>query len=156
SQDEWEWEQPEFERQIIHLRRALSGDGFKKLHSLRRCQILTNLGNLLNTVGRFVEAIEYWDGALAVIPSFGMAQGNRGYGLTFYARALYDEGHRPVFLRHAYVALRAALSSDHDDLSGVDACARDVFSKEVACLESTLVPEYLSQGTSMEEVPLGD
>src|SRR5207249_9269595 len=98
GQAEWKWEQPEIEQQIIHLRRALGNDGFKELHQLRQCQILTNLGNLLNTVGRFVEAIEYWDGALAVLPSFGMAQGNRGYGLTFYTRALYDEGHRPVFL----------------------------------------------------------
>ena len=156
GQDEWKWEQPEIEQQIIHLRRALGNDGFKELHQLRQCQILTNLGNPLNTVGRFVEAIEYWDGALAVFPSFGMAQGNRGYGLTFYTRALYDEGHRPVFLRHAYVSLRAALSSDPDDVYGVDAWARDAFNKEVACLESTLVPEYLSLGTQMEEFPLGD
>ena len=155
-QDEWKWDQPEIEQQIIHLRRALGNNGFKELHQLRQCQILTNLGNLLNTVGRFVEAIGYWDEALAVLPSFKMAQGNRGYGLTFYARALYDEGHRPVFLRHAYVGLRAALSSDSDNVCGVHAWARDGFSKEVACLESTLVPEYLNLGTSMEEFPLGD
>lgn len=156
DQDEWKWELPEVERQIIYLRRALRGDGFKELHPLRRCQILINLGNLLNTVGRFVEAMAYWDEALAILPSFGMAQGNRGYGLTFYARALYDEGHRPVFLRHAYVGLRAALSSDPDDEYGLDPWARDGFTREVACLESTLVPEYLSKGTQMEEFPLGD
>jgi tetratricopeptide (TPR) repeat protein len=156
GQDEWKWEQPEVEQQIVHLRRALGSNGFKELHQLRQCQILTNLGNLLNTAGRFVEAIEYWDAALAIVPSFRMAQGNRGYGLTFYARALYDEGHRPVFLRHAYVSLRTALSTDPDDLYGVDVWARDAFSKEVVCLESTLVPEYLSRGTSMEEFPLGD
>jgi tetratricopeptide (TPR) repeat protein len=156
GQDEWKWEQPEVEKQIIHLRRALVSDGFPELDMFRRCRILTNIGNLLNTVGRFVEAIGYWDEALAILPSFGMAQGNRGYGLTFYARAVYDEGHRPVFLRHAYVGLRAALSSDRDDVYGVDASARDGFSKEVASLESTLVAEYLSRGTSMEEFPLGD
>jgi hypothetical protein len=156
GQDLWKWEQPEVERQIIHLRRALRGAGFNELDSLRRCQIITNLGNLLNTVGRFVEAIGYWDEALAIIPSFGMAQGNRGYGLTFYARALYDEGHRPVFLRHAYAGLRAALSSDPADAYGVDPWARNGFSREMACLESTLVPEYLSKGTSMEEFPVGD
>src|SRR5438874_1469922 len=87
GQDEWKWEQPEIEKQIIHLRRALGSDGFPELDPLRRCQILTNLGNLLNTVGRFVEAIGYWDEALAILPSFGMAQGNRGYGLIFYAQS---------------------------------------------------------------------
>jgi hypothetical protein len=39
---------------------------------------------------------------------------------------------------------------------GVDPWARDGFSREVASLESALVPEYLSEGTSMEEFPLGD
>ena len=72
GKDEWKWEQPEIEKQIIHLRRALVSDGFPELDTLRRCQILTNLGNLLNTVGRFVEAIGYWDQALAILPSFGM------------------------------------------------------------------------------------
>ena len=156
GQDEWKWEQPEVERQIIHLRRALGSDGFQELDPLRRCQILTNLGNLLNMVGRFVEAIRYWDEALAFLPSFGMAQGNRGYGLIFYAQALYDDGHQPIFLRHAHAGLRTALSSDPDDVYGVDPWARDGFGEKVEWLESTLVSEFLSLGTQMEEFPLGD
>jgi hypothetical protein len=156
GQDEWKWEQPEAEKQIIHLRRALRSEGFQGLDALRQCQIITNLGNVLNTVGRFVEAVEYWDGALAVLPSFGMAQGNRGYGLICYARALYDDGHRPVFFRHAHVGLRTALSSKPDNVYGVDPWARDGFSEQVAWLESIIKPEYLSKGTEMEEFPLGD
>src|SRR5438309_6007998 len=77
GKDEWKWEQPEVEKQIIHLRRALGSEGFEELDTLRQCQILTNLGNLLNTVGRFVEAVEYWDKALAILPAFGMGEGNR-------------------------------------------------------------------------------
>jgi tetratricopeptide (TPR) repeat protein len=156
DQDEWKWEQPGVERQIIYLRRALRSEGFKELDQLRRCQTLTNLGNLLNTVGRFVEAIGYWDEALAILPAFSMAQGNRGYGLICYARALYDDGHQPVFLRHAHAGMRTALSSDPDDLYGVDPWARDGFGEKVAWLESTLVPEFLSLGTQMEEFSLGD
>lgn len=156
GQDEWKWEQPEIEQQIILLRRALGSDGFKELHALRQCQILTNLGNLLNTVGRFAEAISYWDKALAILPSFGMAQGNRGYGLICYAQALYDTGHQPIFLRHAHVGLRTALASDPDDVNGVDHWARDAFNEKVKWLESTLVLEFLNQGTQMEEFPLGD
>lgn len=156
GQDEWKWEQPEVEKQIMHLRRALGSDAFPELDPLRQCQILTNLGNLLNTVGRFVEAIGYWDEALAILPSFGMAQGNRGYGLTCYARALYDDGHQPIFLRHAHAGLRTALASDPDEVHGVDHWARDSFSEKLAWLESTLVPEYLSHATQMEEFPLGD
>lgn len=156
EQDRSKWGQPEAERQIIHLRRALRGGGFEELDTLRRCQILTNLGNLLNMVGRFVEAVQYWDEALGILPSFGMAQGNRGYGLVCYAQALYDDGHQPIFLRHAHAGLRTALSSDSDDVYGVDPWARDGFGKKVTWLESTLVPDYLSLGTQMEDFPLGD
>jgi hypothetical protein len=35
---------------------ALSSAGFNALHPIRRCQILTNLANQLDTVGHFVEA----------------------------------------------------------------------------------------------------
>jgi tetratricopeptide (TPR) repeat protein len=156
AQDEWKWEQAGAEKQIIHLRRALGSAGFRELDTVRRCQILTNLGNLLDTVGRFVEAVDYWDRALAVLPSFGMAQGNRGYGLICYARALYDEGHRATFLRHAHSGLRAALSSDPEDVYGVGQEARDAFVEQVALLESSLVPEFLGRGTEMDDFPLGD
>jgi tetratricopeptide (TPR) repeat protein len=75
DQDEWKWEQPKIETQIIHLRRALGSDGFEELHPFRQCQMLTNLGNLLNTVGRFVEAIAYWEEALTVLPYFTALSG---------------------------------------------------------------------------------
>lgn len=156
DKDDWQWEQPEIEKQITHLRRAHGSDGFRELDVIRRCQILTNLGNLLNTVGRFVEAIGYWDEAIAVLPTFGMAQGNRGHGLIYYAHSLYDDGQQPIFLRHAHIGLQTALSSDPDDVAGVDHWARDGFSERLAWLEATLVPEFLSKGTEMEEFPLGD
>ncbi|MCB9422969.1 MAG: tetratricopeptide repeat protein [Ardenticatenaceae bacterium] len=71
--DIWDWEQEETEKQIFHLRAALGEDGFNELPETRRCQIYTNLANLYNTVGRFVEAIEYWGRAIAINPLFGMA-----------------------------------------------------------------------------------
>ena len=156
DQDRWKWEQPEVERQIIHLRRALRGGGFEELDTLRRCQILTNLGNMLNTVGRFVEAVAYWDEALGILPSFGMALGNRSYGLVCYSRALYDDGHQPIFLRHAHAGFRSALASDPDDPFGLDHWARDAFSETLASIESSLKPGYLAEGTAMKDFPLGD
>jgi len=107
----WAWEQPELQEQVLHLRRATNQPAFEELSPLRRCQILTNLANQLNTVGRFVEALEYWNRALAINSRFGMALGNRGYGLGLYARAHYDPGHQAVFLSFAHKDLTAALSS---------------------------------------------
>jgi hypothetical protein len=107
----WGWEQAETERQIFHLRAALMENDFCELPEVRQCQILTNLANLYDTVGRFVEAIEYWRRAVSIIPSFEMALGNMGVGLTHYAYSLYDPGHRNVFLQRALSYLESALTT---------------------------------------------
>lgn len=107
----WAWEQPESLRELLHLRTALRHSGFKKLDKVRRCQILTNAANLLNTLGRCAEAIEYWNRALEIIPHFGMALGNRGYGLMSYARTLYDHGHAVAMMKFAHDDLRQATAS---------------------------------------------
>jgi len=64
NESPWHWERQVYENEIIHLRRALKKDGFSTLSQRRQCEILTNLGNIMDTVGRFVEAIEYWDRGL--------------------------------------------------------------------------------------------
>ncbi len=106
----WTWEQPEIAQQVLLLRKALNNPAFDDLPDLYRCQIPTNLGNQLNAVGRFVEALEYWDRALAVDTHFWMAQGNRGYAYIHYAKALYDHGHRAPFLLTAHKDLNNASS----------------------------------------------
>tara|TARA_R110002051_G_scaffold269600_1_gene329786 strand:+ start:1940 stop:3481 length:1542 start_codon:yes stop_codon:yes gene_type:complete len=108
----WAWDQPEQSNQILHLRRALNSTAFDQLPAMRRCQILTNLANQLNTAGRFVEALEYWTRALDLVPDFWMAQGNRGIALLTYGGALYDDGHRDVFLIFAHDDLVTALASE--------------------------------------------
>lgn len=109
SADAWMWQQEEFEREIIHFRLASRGEGFTSLPRERRCQILTNLGNVMSEIGRFVEAVEYLSQALEIDSNFAMAQGNRGMVLTRYARTLYDPGHQVVFIEQALEDLRAAL-----------------------------------------------
>lgn len=105
----WEWKQPELEEANRSLRAAYASEGFTSLPRYRRCQVLTNIGNHFDRVGRFIEAVDYWDRALAIEPSFGMALGNRGLGLYNYARHLYDQRHCAVFLRVARASLLAAI-----------------------------------------------
>jgi tetratricopeptide (TPR) repeat protein len=112
SPEAWEWEQPELEKELYHLRSAVRLESFDGLDKIRQCQILTNVGNALNTLGRFAEALEYWHRALKIIPTFGMAIGNHGHALMFYARALYDPGHAHVFMKYAHDYFRKALSPD--------------------------------------------
>ena len=79
----WQWEQDEIEKEIFHLRKALQlGKG--TLPENHICPITTNLANLLNEVGRFIEAIELWNRVLDIDAQFSMALGNRGIGYLLF------------------------------------------------------------------------
>jgi tetratricopeptide (TPR) repeat protein len=139
--DVWEWEQPEIEREIVCLRLATRGNGIQGFPTMRLCQIYTNLGNTLNTIGRFVEAIGYWQIALRLDNVFSMALGNLGKGLFSYARALYDDGHRAILLAFAYRHVKQALEGNlHPD-------ARSAFKSLLDRLEK-LVPMQVMKGTT--------
>lgn len=101
----WDWEQGEIEKEIYNLRIALKIGPPPEY----KCQLLTNLGNLMDHIGRFIEAIEYWNEALSVSSSFAMARGNLGKGLYYFSRHLYDKGHTRIFLKHAYNNVKEAL-----------------------------------------------
>lgn len=104
----WAWEQLERQNEILELRRAVSHCGFGKLDKLRQCQILTNLANNQDAVGRFIEAIATWDRAITIDERFGMAHGNRGNGLCCFANALYDGGHSGIIWLAAIDAFETA------------------------------------------------
>mgnify|MGYP001387860482 CR=1 FL=1 len=112
SDEFWTFETPEIENEVINLRKSLSFSENVDDSELKS-QVLTNLGNTFDHIGRFVEAIHYWHAAMKLRPGFGMAIGNLGFGLGHYARVLFDEGHRFLFCQYAYRYLaEAAISSD--------------------------------------------
>ena len=108
----FDWQHEETEKEIFYLRSAVHHLGFTDLDPVEQCMIETNLANLLNRVGRFVDAIPYWDRAIRRIPRFAMALGNRGYALTYYARLLYDQSHTGIMLLMAYDDLASTLADD--------------------------------------------
>ncbi len=122
----WAWEQPELRNQLLSLRRSAQAEGLAELQPIERAQILTNLGNQLNSAGRLVEAGEYWTHAIKEQPKFAMALANRGYAWYNYARAHFDTGHQTVFLYRAHQSLSAALARGADWASAPD-YARDFF-----------------------------
>lgn len=96
----WNWESNLLEEEIFALRCAENGVTGVYYHEDKtdlRMRISTNLGNAFNHIGRFAEAIEHWDNALNYDVAYAMALGNKGYGLTWYAKALYDPGHQTLF-----------------------------------------------------------
>ena len=145
----WAWEQEELESEITHLRRALRGHALSQLRDGLACQILTNLGNAMDHVGRFVEAIAYWDNALQRAESFQMALGNRGVGLTRYASQLYDRHEATVLLSHAHTDLTKALSAELPEH------ARRIFDDCRLGIEADIPPEQRDlHALSMDE-PIG-
>jgi hypothetical protein len=103
-------EQPEYRKEILALRKAIFQPDFENIDRIRYCQIKTNLGNCLYAVGRIIEAIEQWNDVLKCAPRFGMALGNRGSALIFYADHLYDQNYKPFFYWNACKNLEVALS----------------------------------------------
>lgn len=103
----WEWDQPEILHEIFCLRTAVRSAEFGSYKPSRQCQILVNTGNILSHIGRPIEAFEYWNRALGLMPNFAMAIGNLGFGMEAYAKYLYDPGHQVVILKEARELLKS-------------------------------------------------
>ncbi len=130
------WEQPEIEKQLLHNRLAvtvLETTDSENSPSVV-CAIYTNLANTLFQIGRFVEALEYWDRALAINPDFGMAMANKGYSLLHYAHLLQDEGSAMIFLIQSRQMLRRALNLK------IDSQVRPFFKDHLKSLNRVLYP----------------
>jgi tetratricopeptide (TPR) repeat protein len=148
SRDVWDWEQPELEKEILWLRRAAGLARADGMPAQTACRIFTNLGNAFDTVGRFAEALRYWDQALLMAPGFSMARGNRAIGLESYGRLLYDKRHAAIFLKCAHRELRA-LGPD------VEPHAVASFESMRQRIEAALTPEYLASDFAFGRVSLG-
>jgi hypothetical protein len=149
SEEFWAFELKELEKQIINLRSSLIyfdnvEDNFNK------CQILTNLGNLLSHIGRFSESILYWQLALEKDPEFPMAIGNIGFGLFHYAGVLYDPGHQSLFLKLAYKYLTQAIEYEiHEE-------AKNGFNNIIEKLESHNEINKLKDLPDFNDFDIGD
>jgi tetratricopeptide (TPR) repeat protein len=108
----WGWEISHLEKVLLELRRAIRHEAFGSLDRVRQCQMLTNTGNTLSSVGRPIEALVYWDRAISLNPRFAMALGNRGHGLSYYAGSIYDSGHAALLLASAHESFVTASSKD--------------------------------------------
>lgn len=70
-------------------------------------QIWVNLGNCFDHLGRVVDALECYEEALKCNPNHGMALGNKGMALKYYA--LLTGEHQVTYLIEAYSLLSQAL-----------------------------------------------
>lgn len=150
----WKWECEDYEKTIIHYRKALRDlenlELIKKHEKELYCQISTNLANLLSHLGRIIEAIEYWKNCLNINKNFGMAEGNLGHGYMIYSKMFYDEGHRLVFLKNSYKLLKNSLNKE------ITKEAYNGFISVVNFFESNYKDSFLSDKIKYKEWDLGD
>jgi hypothetical protein len=85
-----------------HFRKALKF----KINNQLAASILVNLGNCYDYLGRVVEALECYDKALNLEPNFGMALGNKGKALLYYADLCGE--HQGTYILEAYSLLKSA------------------------------------------------
>lgn len=147
--DLWLWEKEETFYELINLRMALK-TADEKFPSYMLSQIYTNLGNALDHIGRYVEAIYYWNLALKETEGFGRAIGNYGKGLMYYANVLYDEGHRDLFLQAAYTGLRKASKLP------LEVHFENTFGKYLVRLEVELERRELAPDCNVDDVSMGN
>ncbi len=148
------WEQIELEKGIFHLRSAINEKSFEDIDTLLMCNILTNYANCLDTIGRFIEAIEYWDRTLDINPDFGMALGNKAGGLEIYAMRVYDPGHQGILLKQAYINLNKTLTPLAVPYLYPD--AKLAFEREKQRFEESYKPEFLNHECGLSDFPLGE
>jgi len=125
----WAWEQESLEQELLCFRKARQHPSFTALSSDYRARILTNTANLLDSIGRFVDACELYDQALIFLPNFGMALGSKGIALSSYARAHYDRGHMQVLFSQAHVLLKRAINMP------LEGTAEQAFRHEMEAIE---------------------
>ena len=147
---QWQWRQPEMEQELLCLRKARTSKGFESLQAVRQTQILTNTGNILSTIGRFLEAIRLYDDALIVFPSFGMALVNRGISLKTIAGALYDSGNASLLLHRAWHDFNTA------PLSHLEPGVEDSLEHHKKDIELWLNMEFLNELKPLPIESLGD
>jgi tetratricopeptide (TPR) repeat protein len=145
----WKWKQTEFEKELYYLRLAAHSDAFKSLIPIRRAQILTNTGNLLNHIGRSLEAIELYEAAMNIVPEFGMAMANRGLALKSLAHSHYDTGQAHLLMHAAWKALVNAPTSQ------IDPAARKFFKASAQQIEQWLCKDFLEAEQPTPRIGLG-
>ncbi len=148
----WNWQQAEYERVIYYYRMSIKEPDFINLSNFIKCNIYTNLANTFDTIGRFIEAIEYWQKTIELDSTFGMALGNLGIGLISYGSHLYDYGHKRIFINKACDYLKSGIKNL--PVNDYSAPVIKDFQKHIAQIDTS--DEKISKCKYLERIyPLG-
>lgn len=140
-------------KSLYYFRKAISlidfNDDTKALFQL----IYTNYANSLDACGRVVEALRIYRKAIDISKNSGMAVGNYGRALNFYANMVNDPGHYKELHCYAYQALKKAIISDDPNMH---TAAKRFFERMISTYESTTATDFLSTPIVFEQYDLGE
>lgn len=114
----WRLEQEEVFKEIYYFRKAIQQKDFENLDLSLQLAIYVNFGNAFSHYGRTVNAIKYFDKAIALKfwhknvvnhPNYFMALINKGFALEYYSQLDYNSGHKEFFIKFAYKNFKEAV-----------------------------------------------
>lgn len=157
----WQYEQKELFKEIYYLRKAIGESGFDSFEIDLQISIYTNLANSFRHYGRTINALKYFNKALALHPNFFMALVNKAICFERYAQLIYDDGHIELLLRNAYFSYIKALdeinihleNSTHDFEYYISVKSNVELS--IASIENLLTKECLDENIDLNEHKLG-
>ncbi|AFL68836.1 LA2681 family HEPN domain-containing protein [Sulfurospirillum barnesii] len=115
----WSLAQEEVFKEIYYFRKAIQQREFENLDVSLQLAVYINLGNAFSHYGRTINAIKYFDKAIALKfwhksvvnhPNYFMALINKGLTLEYYSELDYDGGHKEFFIKFAYKNFQEAIS----------------------------------------------
>jgi len=114
----WNLQQEEVFKEIYYFRKAMQQKDFNNLDLSLQLAIYVNLGNAFSHYGRTINAIKYFDKAIALKfrhknvvnhPNYFMALINKGLALEYYSKLDYDGGHKEFLIKFAYKNFKEAI-----------------------------------------------
>ena len=131
----------EYEKQTIYyLREAMYLMEQRKDNSVLMASIYTNYANELFDRYRVIEALRFYRRAISLEPNFGMALGNYGRALSFYANLVNNENEYDALHCYAYQSFKKALEVND---SNVYEGARKAFERRIEEYQQFQSEEYL-------------
>lgn len=138
---------------LYYMRKALALLEQMKYEQPLLIFVYTNYANGLDACGRVIEALRIYRKAIALNSNFGMAIGNYGRALKFYANLVNDIGHSNDLHCFAYQAIKRAVRIQDPNMHE-DAVA--YFNKVISEYEKLPEKEYLEATIAFDGYNLGE
>lgn len=110
TEEDWMWEQPLIEKELLNLRLAYQNITTQTDHRIVAF-ILNNLANRFDNLGRFLLSVDFWNKSFEIFNDSGMALVNTGNSLTYYgSNYLNDLKYQITFTQLAHQYFKKGLT----------------------------------------------